>query len=74
MRVQHTAIHVPKMKPQFHVACAQLKVTGGGQNLPPKNRMIKIPGAFRREDPGYNVNIFVDFKEYKAPGGEVWTC
>jgi hypothetical protein len=72
--MQQIGVHLPGGEPQFHVSCAQLKVLGGGTELPSQKYLVRIPGAFSREDPGFNQNIFVNFREYKAPGGEVWSC
>lgn len=74
MRVQQTAIHVSGGDPQFHVSCAQLKVMGEGKDWPSASHMIDIPGAFKATDPGYKVNIFVNFKEYEMPGPPVYAC
>jgi hypothetical protein len=74
MRMQHIGIHVPGGAPQFHVSCAQLKVLGGGRDLPSKEQMVRIPGVFRRDDPSFNVNIWMNFKQYQIPGGDVWKC
>ncbi|KIW02156.1 uncharacterized protein PV09_06640 [Verruconis gallopava] len=74
MRIQHIAIHVPGGEPQFHVACAQMMVIGTGVDMPPKAYMVRIPEVFTRDHPGFNQNIFVNFKEYLIPGGNVWKC
>jgi hypothetical protein len=67
MRVQHVGVHVPGGGPQFHAACTHLKVVDGGRHLLPKQKTMRIPGLFTREDSGFNVNIFVDFRGYKTP-------
>lgn len=74
MRAQQLAIHNPGSPPQFYVECAQLKVTGGGKSVPPEALMVKIPGAFKKTDPGYQVNIYNNFKSYTIPGPAVWAC
>jgi len=74
LRIQQLGIHNPGGAPQFYVACAQLKVTGGGKDLPPATHMVNIPGAFHKTDPGYTANIYNNFKNYTIPGPPVWTC
>lgn len=74
MRIQQVGVHVPGLEPQFHVSCAQLKVVGGGNELPPQKYLFSIPGIFKRDDPGFTQNIYLNFKDYKIPGGDVWRC
>lgn len=74
MRIQQVAIHVPGGAAQFHVSCAQIKIVGEGRNLPAEQYHLKIPGFVKRDDVALRTNIFVNFKEYAAPGGRVWKC
>lgn len=77
LRVQHIAVHAVAMGkgPQFHVGCAQMRVTGGGKDLPPNDRLVAIPEVFHeKEHKAFKQNIFMNFKEFEIPGGEAWTC
>lgn len=74
MRIQQVGVHVPGKAPQFHISCAQLRVFGSGTELPPAKYMVNIPGVFKRDDPGFTQNIYLNFKEYTIPGGDVWAC
>jgi len=74
LRIQQMAIHNPGGAPQFYVSCAQLKVSGGGNVLPSVSHLVNIPGAFHKTDPGYNVNIYNNFRNYTIPGPPVFSC
>ena len=74
VRIQQLGIHNPWPAgiPQFYIACAQIKVTGGGSSdLGPK---VSIPGAFSESEPGYTANIYSNFQSYTVPGPAVATC
>jgi hypothetical protein len=72
VRIQQLAIHNPGGKPQFYVACAQVKVSGGGSTQP--KPVVAIPGAFHATDAGYTANIYNNFQSYKVPGPAVFAC
>jgi hypothetical protein len=72
MRIEQLGIHNPGSPPQFYVACAQLKVTGGGSKSP--SPVVKIPGHVKATDPGYTANIYNNFNSYTVPGPKVFTC
>lgn len=74
MRIQHVGIHVPGHDAEFHVACAQLKVTGQGKTVPALESTVRIPEFLHKDDPAFNVNIFHNFRSFKIPGPKVWTC
>jgi len=73
LRIQQLGIHNPWPAgvPQFYIACAQIKVTGGGEGSPgPK---VAIPGAFSETESGYTANIYNNFPLYTVPGPAVWS-
>ncbi|KAF2268534.1 hypothetical protein CC78DRAFT_613236 [Lojkania enalia] len=72
LRIEHLAIHNPDGVPEFYIACAQVKVTGGGSGSPVPT--VKIPGHVKSTDPGYTVNIWDNFHSYTIPGPKVATC
>jgi hypothetical protein len=74
LRIQQIGIHNPGGDPQFYVSCAQLKVSGTGTAVVPAEKLVSIPGAFKKTDPGYKVNIYNNFKSYSIPGPGVWSC
>lgn len=55
VRVEHIALHKPGL-PQNYVACAQVKVTGGGSGKP--NPLVAFPGAYKKTDPGLKFNMY----------------
>ncbi|TVY82170.1 Cellulose-growth-specific protein [Lachnellula suecica] len=68
---------------QFYPECAQLNVTGGGDNFPSDEYLVSFPGAYKPTDPGI---ILADWSieelpvapqynttDYVFPGPEVWT-
>lgn len=72
LRIEQLGIHNPGGTPQFYIACAQLKVTGGGSGtLKPT---VKIPGHVKASDPGYTANIYNNFNSYTVPGPKVASC
>ncbi|CAG9948008.1 unnamed protein product [Clonostachys rosea f. rosea IK726] len=76
LRIQQLGIHNPWPAgiPQFYIACAHIKVTGGS-NTAAWKPSLTIPGVFKETDPGYTVNIYQpEFKSYTIPGGSVMTC
>lgn len=72
VRIEQLGIHNPGSTPQFYVACAQVKVTGGGSGS--MQPTVKIPGHVKASDPGYTANIYNNFKSYTVPGPKVATC
>ncbi|KAF2012118.1 lytic polysaccharide monooxygenase [Aaosphaeria arxii CBS 175.79] len=72
LRIEQLGIHNPGSPPQFYVACAQVKVTGGGSGSPKPT--VKIPGHVKSSDPGYTANIYNNFNSYIVPGPKVATC
>ncbi|KAH8883220.1 glycoside hydrolase family 61 protein, partial [Thozetella sp. PMI_491] len=59
--------------PQFYAECAQLVVTGSGQDVPPADYMYKIPGYAPQSDPGITVDIYQGAAtSYTCPAGGVW--
>ncbi|KAF2244542.1 lytic polysaccharide monooxygenase [Trematosphaeria pertusa] len=73
LRIEQLGIHNPGGTPQFYIACAQLKVTGGGSKA--MSPTTKIPGHVKATDSGYTANIYdPSFKSYVVPGPKVATC
>ncbi|KAF2478081.1 uncharacterized protein BDR25DRAFT_250629 [Lindgomyces ingoldianus] len=72
LRIEQLGIHNPGSTPQFYVACAQVKVTGGGSKA--LSPTVKIPGHVKATDPGYTANIYNNFNSYTIPGPKVATC
>ncbi|KAF2115589.1 glycoside hydrolase [Lophiotrema nucula] len=72
LRIEQLGIHNPGSPPQFYVACAQVKVTGGSSGSPQPT--TKIPGHVKATDPGYTANIYNNFNSYTVPGPKVATC
>ncbi|KAF2743032.1 lytic polysaccharide monooxygenase [Sporormia fimetaria CBS 119925] len=71
LRIEQLAIHNPGGVPQFYIACAQVKVTGGGSRT---FNGVSIPGHVKASDPGYTANIYNNFNSYTVPGPAVSTC
>lgn len=71
LRIEQLAIHNPGATPQFYIACAQVKVTGGGSKT---FSGVSIPGHVKASDPGYTANIYNNFNSYTVPGPSVSTC
>ncbi|KAK3341935.1 glycoside hydrolase [Lasiosphaeria hispida] len=73
LRVQEIGLHNPGAAPQFYISCAQVKITGGGTTSP--SPTASIPGAFKANDPGLNVNIYGgSLTGYTVPGPKVFKC
>ncbi|KAF2396036.1 fungal cellulose binding domain-containing protein [Trichodelitschia bisporula] len=71
VRAEHIALHKPG-SPQHYVACAQVKVTGGGSGRP--GPLVAFPGAYSKSDPGIMFNMYGNpVKPYPLPGPEVWS-
>ncbi|CAG8977759.1 hypothetical protein HYALB_00010980 [Hymenoscyphus albidus] len=64
----HAASSVGGAQP--YVTCYQVTVTGSGTVTPPG---VKFPGAYKPTDPGIQVNIYNNLKEYIIPGPPVFT-
>lgn len=56
---------------QFYQGCAQITVTGGGNANP---ATVKLPGAYKQNDPGVLVNIYYPpLTSYQIPGPRPFT-
>lgn len=56
---------------QHYVACAQVKVTGGGSANP---ATVSFPGAYGASDPGIAINVYYPVPtSYKMPGPAVFS-
>lgn len=75
IRHEILSIHVGK-KPQFYPQCAHLKITGTGTAVPPKEYLLKFPGAYSAEDPSIRIDIYSPEYEtttnYTIAGGPIW--
>lgn len=69
LRAEHIGLHIAGA-PQFYLACAQIRVTGGGSGNP--GPRVAFPGAYSLRDPGLAVNIYVANAPYQYPGPAVW--
>ncbi|KAK4249255.1 putative endo-beta-1,4-glucanase D [Corynascus novoguineensis] len=80
LRQELLALHSAynSMGAQFYQSCAQLNVSGGGSYVP--SNTVSIPGAYRQDDPGILIQIWVNGvpdngrKPYTAPGPRPMTC
>ena len=74
LRVEQIALHQAQQQggAQFYIACAQIKVTGGGSGIP--GPLVSLPGAYGSNDPGIVVDIWSKpIDNYKGPGPSIWT-
>lgn len=81
LRVEVLALHSANRpgQYQFYQGCAQINVSGSGSLVP--SQTVSIPGAYRANDPGIQVNIYgvkgqpdMDGKPYSIPGPAPVTC
>lgn len=58
LRIEHIGVHnaANYAGAQFFVACAQIKVTGGGNGTP--GPLVSFPGAYSNNDPGIYFNTY----------------
>ncbi|KAF2140847.1 lytic polysaccharide monooxygenase [Aplosporella prunicola CBS 121167] len=73
-RGEHIALHGAQEEggAQFYIACAQIKVTGGGNGSP--SPTVALPGAYKASDPGLKINIYYPVPtSYTLPGPKVWS-
>jgi len=73
LRAEALALHTAGQTggAQFYVTCYQLSISGGGSKKLPAG--VRLPGAYRANDPGIKVNIWSNLTTYKAPGPAVWS-
>ncbi|KAJ8111620.1 hypothetical protein OPT61_g5830 [Boeremia exigua] len=73
LRIEHLALHNAYFfgGAQFHVACAQIRVTGGGTGTP--GPLVAFPGAYKPDDPALRAYLFTGFRSYTPPGPPVWS-
>ncbi|GAB1313978.1 hypothetical protein MFIFM68171_04188 [Madurella fahalii] len=81
LRVEVLALHSANRpgQAQFYHSCAQINVSGSGSFTP--SQTVSIPGLYRSNDPGIQVNIYglrgqpdMDGKPYSVPGPAPITC
>ena len=70
IRIESIALHQAENPggAQFYLACAQVKVTGGGDGKP--GPMVSFPGVYKPTDPGLIFSWRT--KSYTPPGPAVW--
>lgn len=58
LRIEHLALHAAGGPDgaQFHVACAQVRVGGGGMGVP--GPLVAFPGAYVRNEKALRVDLF----------------
>jgi len=73
MRTDLTALHdATKSGAQLYMGCGQLKVSGTDGSATPST--VSFPGAYSKDDPGFNVNIFKKLTSYTIPGPQTFSC
>ncbi|KAK0702519.1 glycoside hydrolase family 61 protein [Apiosordaria backusii] len=75
LRVEQIALHMASQpnKAQFYLSCSQINITNGGNLEPGPNMKVALPGAYRSNDPGIQVNIYnLQPDSYQPPGPPVW--
>ncbi|KAL4250064.1 Endo-beta-1,4-glucanase D [Abortiporus biennis] len=76
IRFELLALHQANT-PQFYPECANLIVTGSGTAFPSSDYLKPIPGAWGANDPGVNIDIYLDSAKtqttYPVPGPPVWS-
>ncbi len=72
VRVESIALHQAQAAggAQFYLACAQVKVTGGGSGTP--GPMVSFPGAYRSGEAGLLFANYPVPTSYTPPGPAVW--
>ncbi|KAK4640027.1 hypothetical protein QC761_611470 [Podospora bellae-mahoneyi] len=73
LRVEQIALHMASQanKAQFYISCSQINITNGGNGTP--GPTVSLPGAYRSNDPGIQVNIYnLQPDAYRAPGPAPW--
>lgn len=73
LRAEGLALHAAHKKDcaQFYVACAQIKVTGAGEEAP--GPTIRFPGGYKWNSTGVLIPEFWSkITNYTAPGPELW--
>ena len=74
LRVEHIGLHSAAglNGAQFYIACAQIKVEGGGSGKP--GPLVAFPGAYKATDPGIQIGIYYPVPtSYTLPGPAVWS-
>ncbi|KAH6911458.1 glycoside hydrolase family 61 protein [Coprinopsis sp. MPI-PUGE-AT-0042] len=74
LRVESIALHVAGVHQgaQFHMGCAQIKISGSGNVIPANT--VSFPGAYTARDPGIMINLFPGVTNYTIPGPAPFTC
>jgi hypothetical protein len=72
IRAEHIGLHgAHGGEAEFYPTCSQIKVVGGAQSGNP-GPTVKFPGAYKKNDPEVNFNLWSGYKPYKMPGPAVW--
>ncbi|TCD66524.1 hypothetical protein EIP91_001300 [Steccherinum ochraceum] len=76
IRFELLALHQSNT-PQFYPECANLIITGSGTAYPSSAYLAPIPGAWGKNDPGVNIDIYSEaaksMTSYPVPGPAVWS-
>jgi hypothetical protein len=57
---------------EFYPGCAQLKIGGNGNGVPKASELVRIPGAYRDDNPGiFDPSVFDANAPYQFPGPSV---
>ncbi|KAH6911459.1 glycoside hydrolase family 61 protein [Coprinopsis sp. MPI-PUGE-AT-0042] len=74
LRVELIALHAASILQgaQFHMGCAQIKVSGSGDVIPADT--VSFPGAYTARDPGILISLFPGVTNYTIPGPAPFTC
>jgi len=74
IRFETIALH--SQPAQFYPECAQIKITGGGSQVP--TNTVKFPGGYSNSDPGIDINVYSSTADstytYTIPGPPLYTC
>ncbi|KAH9905799.1 lytic polysaccharide monooxygenase [Xylariomycetidae sp. FL2044] len=71
LRGEHIGIHENHVgKPQLYMECAQISITGGSGTAKP-SPVAKIPGIYKKTDPGLTFSFWGGGGSYTMPGPAV---
>jgi hypothetical protein len=77
--IRHEIIMIELWPPQHYPNCAQLTVTGDGDDFPEDDYLVSFPGAYSNDDPGLAIAgqvygpIGHSTYNYTIPGPKLWT-
>ncbi|EKM56323.1 glycoside hydrolase family 61 protein [Phanerochaete carnosa HHB-10118-sp] len=56
IRFETIALH--SLPAQFYPECAQIQITGGGNQAPTTDELVTFPGAYSSTDPGLDIDVY----------------